>query len=116
MSELLDIVKPTLAKCQGSHVCSDREDGSKCDAMMLGSLIKSMVAGGLWPIPELPYVEFTFDRLSAIIKGLHCTSYCGAKKRSSYRPASFCHGVSNSFQQKVATVEANLAGLDIETV
>ncbi|THV45185.1 hypothetical protein BGAL_0519g00020 [Botrytis galanthina] len=47
-----------------------------CDSMVLGSLIKSAVSNGLYPLPEEPYTSWSLYSLTAKVKLLKADSLC----------------------------------------
>jgi hypothetical protein len=57
---VFDVIKKAIERYQGDKIiCQSPRNGYACDGMVLGCLIKSLTAAGIWPIPEPPYKDVT---------------------------------------------------------
>ena len=100
----------------GRTVCDvfDEELGYACDAMVLGSLMKSSRKIGIWPKPEAPFSGKKFKDLARAIRSIKVLDVC--KKTSSRRihtlgPSSNCHGLESSIETAMKSIEAGIDGL-----
>jgi hypothetical protein len=115
MSKMLELVKGIIKKYEGKKVnCPCAEHGSDCDAMVLGSLIKSMVDGKVWLVPESPYQKFTLHDFWYIFGLLDIKTLCSKIRAYQWQLASDDHGVRESIQKKVNALLCQVTGLDIE--
>jgi hypothetical protein len=115
----------------------------KCDAMVLGALIKSSVSIGLWPPPAPPFTGISFCTLSGQIRQMKVPTLCntigqterwyGSKdyygSRDDYgsgddydyydRDELPAHigpcGIKESIEASLRSLEDQLCGLDIST-
>ncbi|PMD25408.1 hypothetical protein NA56DRAFT_565466 [Hyaloscypha hepaticicola] len=88
-----------------------------CDSMVLGSLLKSLVKGGVWPAPTSPYKHETLDDLCDSIRCLNLVSLCDQlqpPKKSSYPPVGECHGLSAKLRENVEKQRERISGLDLQ--
>jgi hypothetical protein len=112
---VLEVVKGTIKNYGGKKVnCPCASHGSDCDAMVLGSLIKSMVEGEVWPIPRSPYQKFTLYNFWSIFLTLDIKALCSNNGACQWQPASNNHGVSGLIQKKVDAIRGKITGLDIK--
>jgi len=103
----------------------------KCDAMVLGALIKSSVSIGLWPPPAPPFTGISFCALSGQIHQMKVPTLCdtigqtegwyGSKDDYGYydRDGLPAHigpcGIKESIEASLRSLEDQLCGLDIST-
>jgi hypothetical protein len=115
MTSTFRIIKEAIERYRGSKaICSSKRNGSACDAMILGYLIKGLSAAGLWPVPEPPYEDITFSQLVVHIEGLEIVSLCDKMDPDSSHQLPKGHRLLDSFLDQVDSVEAKLTGLDIK--
>lgn len=76
-----------------------------CDAMLLGSLIKSASAAGFWPPPSAPYIGHSFQSVASAIETLSLVSLCD----DGYHPDG--HGVKANLRHEIVKWRARLQGL-----
>ena len=104
---------------EGRTICNgafDEELGYACDAMVLGSLLKSSRKIGIWPKPEAPFSGRKFKDLARAIRSIKILDVC--KKTSSRRlhmlgPSSNCHGLEDSIAASMKSIEAGMDGLEL---
>ena len=91
----------------------DGTNASNCDAMTLGSLLKSANEQGLYPFPAWPYENITLEDLIRRVRGLEVMSLCDATNlgMANDEPA---HGVLSVMGQQVIAISQKLNGLDLE--
>ena len=116
---------PRCARSGGSG-----DNAFKCDAMVLGALIKGSISIGLWPPPAPPFTDISFCALSGKIRQMKVPTLCDTigqiKKRYGSRgsydyyrdglPADIgpC-GIEESIEASLGSLEDQLCGLDIST-
>jgi hypothetical protein len=114
------LIEQTVKRYQKPEVLCPRIDNPEnrlaCDAMLLGSLLKSSATRKIYPVPDAPYGEVSFNDLAEKLKGLHVEALCDRIARCQIngnypKPG---HGLKEVIQQKIATLEERLSGLDIE--
>jgi hypothetical protein len=88
----------------------------RCDAMLLGALLKSAGTKRIYPVPDAPYGEASFNELAEKLKSLHVEALCDGIARCQINGVypKQGHGLMEAIQQKIASLEERLSGLDIE--
>ncbi|OCK89655.1 uncharacterized protein K441DRAFT_734709 [Cenococcum geophilum 1.58] len=104
------------------------DNAFKCDAMVLGALIKSSISIGLWPPPAPPFTGISFCALSGQIHQMKVPTLCdtigqtegwyGSRGDYPYYdrgelPAHI--GIKESIEASFRSLEDQLCGLDIST-
>ena len=88
-----------------------------CDGLILGSLLKSASANGLWPPPSYPYTGHTFSGIITRARLLEITALC-EEPFSQYSSGNGnivpSHGVKQSICAQMDALEANINGLDLK--
>lgn len=115
MSKMLEVVKGTIKRYEGKRVnCPCAKHGPACDAMVLGSLIKSMVEYKVWPIPESPYQRFNLGEFWSIFSILDIKTLCSNGPACQWPSLLNDHGVCDSIEKKVDAIKDKVTGLDIK--
>jgi hypothetical protein len=99
--------------CDGSI---DDESRYACDAMVLGSLMKSSRKMGIWPKPESPFNGRKFKHLARSIRSIRILDVCHksrSKRLTSLNPTSNCHGLEDSIEASMKSIESGLDGLEL---
>jgi hypothetical protein len=104
---------------EGRTICDgafDEELEYACDAMVLGSLMKSSRKIGIWPKPEAPFNGRKFKDLARAIRSISILDVC--KKSSSRRlhllgPSTNSHGLEDAIQASMKSIEASMDGLEL---
>jgi hypothetical protein len=99
--------------CEGSI---DDESRYACDAMVLGSLMKSSRKMGIWPKPETPFIGRKFKDLAIAIRGIRILDVCQksrSRRLTSLNPTSNCHGLESSIEASMKSIESGLNGLEV---
>ncbi|KAH8685819.1 hypothetical protein BGZ60DRAFT_366017 [Tricladium varicosporioides] len=105
----------------GQTICDgalDDELRYACDAMVLGSLMKSSRKIGVWPKPEAPFNGRRFKDLAKSIRSIRILDVCNktsSRKWNSHGPGNNCHGLEDSVEASMKSIEASLEGLELET-
>jgi hypothetical protein len=123
ISALCGIIARAISKYQGSElICSTSHNPAACDAIVLGSLIKTLAANGLWPIPEPPYKDITITDVLLKIFKLTIVSLCdesGSTVGKKLIPPAFHsakgHGLRHLLEDEACAIYSNLTGLDLKT-
>ena len=102
----------------GQTICDyglDDELRYACDAMVLGSLLKSSRRIGIWPQPEAPFNGRKFKDLAEAIRGIRILDVCNKSSRTlkSIGSSSNCHGLEDSIEASMQSIEAGLDGLEL---
>lgn len=112
ISAMFDTIKQAIQQYQGSWLIC----GYACDAMVLGSLIKSLSTAGIWPIPEPPYEGVTFSQLVDSIEGLEIVSLCDKTNPDGSHLAARGHRLNNSFLEQLYRIEGKITGLEYQDI
>jgi hypothetical protein len=103
----------------GQTVCDgslDDELRYACDAMILGSLMKSSRKIGIWPMPETPFNGRNFKDLALSIRSIKILDVCNktsSRRWTSHGPSSNSHGLEELIEASMKSIEAGLNGLDL---
>lgn len=86
-----------------------------CDAMILGSLMKSAQKIEIWPKPEAPFNGRKFKELAKAIRAIRVVDVCN---RSSRRFANLGstgngHGLEDEIAAAIKRIEAGMDGLEL---
>jgi hypothetical protein len=120
MESAITVIHTLINKyMEGQTICDgsmDEELGYACDAMVLGSLMKSSRKIGIWPKPEAPFSGKKFKDLARAIRNIRILDVC--KKSSSRRlhmlgPSSNSHGLEDSIKAAMKSIEACMDGLEL---
>ncbi len=99
--------------------------------MILGALIKSSKSIGIWPPPDSPYDNMSFEELVSGIRQMKIPTFCDEKapkhRASMYTYDSdsdpngdgtkdpVCAGVKETVEASMTSLEDDLRGLDLES-
>lgn len=103
----------------GSALCDaalDDELRYACDAMVLGSLLKSSRKIGIWPKPEAPFPGRKFKDLAKAIRSIRILDVCNktsTRRWNSHGPSNNAHGLEDSIEASMKDIEAGLDGLEL---
>ena len=117
--ELYELIEQTVKRYQKSAVLclrtDDKELALSCDAILLGSLLKSSVTRKIYPVPAAPYERMSFNKLSKRMKILRVEALCDKINQwDTDEDRGPGHGLQRAIQQKIASIEERLCGLDID--
>ncbi|KAL3420522.1 hypothetical protein PVAG01_06967 [Phlyctema vagabunda] len=90
-------------------ICS--RGAQACDANMLGSLIKSSAVAEIWPPPDAPYHDISFNSLAIQVQEMQIFDICTRGDRYN----SFSHGVRDTIQASLSSVEDQFQGLCLDS-
>jgi hypothetical protein len=124
-STVYAVQKITDQCTRGSGICPERPERGipstnsathrkACDAMILGSVLKSAFNVGLWPLPEAPYSGLTVTRVMDAACGLKMQSLCETIGRETSGPGHGSHGYNKSVKKAIEKREAEARGLTLE--
>jgi hypothetical protein len=118
IKKALDIVKSFVEQYQGPMPLCDttilnHKGRLACDGMMLGTLLKSAAAKGLYPPPEAPYPDVTLEEVISSVRSLELSSYCHQHFGSRHQYGRLVS--HNVFEQICwqATAVGNVSGLNL---
>lgn len=104
---------------EGRTICDGAIDDDlryACDAMVLGSLMKSSGKMGIWPKPESPFGGKTFKDLAQTVRNIRILDVCNktrSRRLTSLSLPSNCHGLEDSIEASMKSLEAGLDGLEL---
>ena len=107
----IQVIHDLIAKYSGSEMICRKDDQFACDAILLGSLIKSAAAIGISPRPKSPYPGIKFKRLTEQIKEMRVLDRC---KTSRGYSSSYNHEIKNKIDAKMKSLEDGMCGLKLE--
>ena len=114
------LIERTLKRYQGKELLCPRTDSedlrSACDAMLLGSLLRSATIQGVWPVPAPPYDNTSFSELADKIENLDVNALCDriSKVKINGEFPQAAHGLKALITQRITALEETLSGLDID--
>ncbi|KAH7312037.1 hypothetical protein BKA65DRAFT_518044 [Rhexocercosporidium sp. MPI-PUGE-AT-0058] len=118
METALSVIHTLITKyMDGSALCDaalDEELRYACDAMVLGSLLKSSRKIGIWPKPEAPFAGRKYNGLAKAIRGIRILDVCNktsSRRWNSHGPSGNSHGLEDVIEEKLKEVEKELDGL-----
>jgi hypothetical protein len=85
-----------------------------CDAVLLGSLLKSSVSIGIWPRPDLPYHGISFKYLAYKVREIRIIEECRWRDEF-YGSRDKNHGIKSTILQSVSSLEEQFCGLKLES-
>lgn len=102
----------------GQTICDaslDEDLQYACDAMVLGSLMKSSRKIGLWPRPEAPFQGQKFKDVARSIRSIKILDVCNRSSRrfATLGTSSNCHGLEDELEASMKGIEAGLDGLEL---
>lgn len=102
--------------CTTKFDAHQEEHRYRCDAMMLGSLLKSANIAGIYPVPSLPFAELSFHKSREILLNLDIAAFCDDLHKSwtwSEVPVP-THGAKQEIRKGEEAVETSLSGLALD--
>lgn len=103
---------------RGIHNINPPSHRKACDAMILGSLLKTAYDGGLWPIPKDPYHGLTVTKVIDAARELKIQSLCDTLSKAPIvmpvDEAHGAHGYNKSIKKAIEKREAEAEGLALE--
>lgn len=118
LESALSVIHALITKyMDGSALCDaalDDELRYACDAMVLGSLLKSSRKIGIWPKPEAPFPGRKYKGLAKAIRGIKILDVCNktsSRRWNSHGPAGNSHGLEDEIEENLKEVEKGLDGL-----
>jgi hypothetical protein len=110
----IQVIYDLITKYSGPDiVCNNAHVGFACDATLLGSLIKSSAAIGIYPRPKYPYPGVTFNTLAEQIREMQILDDCRNDHRG-YSSYNRYHGVKDSIDASLNSIALGMSGLKLE--
>jgi hypothetical protein len=77
--------------------------------------MKSSRRIGIWPQPEAPFVGRKYVDVAQAIRGIRILDVCNKSSRSlkSIGSSANCHGLEDSIEASMKSIEAGLDGLEL---
>jgi hypothetical protein len=100
------------------HCSCPNGSNFKCDAMVLGALIKRSMEIGLWPIPPLSSISTSFHHLEESIRCMEIPIFCDSNRIGYYNPnynRGGCCNIKGLIEVSLTSIEDQLCGLDLDT-
>lgn len=88
-----------------------------CDAMVLGSLLKTSRKIGIWPMPEAPFLGKKWRELAKKIRGIKVLDVCNktsSRRWNSHGPSGNAHGIEDEIEEALKGIEKGLDGLKLK--
>ncbi|ESZ90740.1 hypothetical protein SBOR_8874 [Sclerotinia borealis F-4128] len=93
-----------------NYLVNSKSHREYCDSMVLGYLIKSATAQGLFPLPQAPlYNSLSLDALKTKVRSLKVTTGC----TKMFQRSCDDHDILKTLKQSVAKVDSQICGLDL---
>lgn len=107
----IQVIDDLITKYSGPEIVCSNGERFACDAILLGSLIKSSAAIGILPRPKNPYPGVTFKTLAEQIRKMQVLDICKDNHRDYY---SLNHGVKDSIEASMRSLEDGMRGLKLK--
>lgn len=104
----ITIVHDHIDKYFTSDILCSRAKKFDCDAIVLGSLLKSSMDIGIWPRPEVPYCGMTFKNLASKVREMQVLDKCNMDY---YNIPS--HRVKEAIEASINSLENQYSGLKL---
>ncbi|KAJ5035107.1 uncharacterized protein L3040_008368 [Drepanopeziza brunnea f. sp. 'multigermtubi'] len=121
ISTAIDTVHALIIKfMDGTDHCDAAIDDDlryACDAMVLGSLLKSSRKIGIWPKPEAPFLGRRWRDLAKKLRGIKVLDVCNktsSRRWNSHGPSGNAHGIEDEIEGVLKDVEKGLEGLNLK--
>ncbi|KAI9046871.1 hypothetical protein LZ554_008949 [Drepanopeziza brunnea f. sp. 'monogermtubi'] len=121
ISTAIDTVHALIIKfMDGTDHCDAAIDDDlryACDAMVLGSLLKSSRKIGIWPKPEAPFPGRRWRDLAKKLRGIKVLDVCNktsSRRWNSHGPSGNAHGIEDEIEGVLKDVEKGLEGLNLK--
>lgn len=114
------VVYDLIAKYSSPKInCSNDDNPFLCDAVLLGSLIKSSAEIGISPRPKNPFPGMTFKGLAEQIRGMKVLDDCDYIRKGDdshrYYESHESHGIKYSIKASIRSLEDELCGVNLES-
>ncbi|KAL5346695.1 hypothetical protein ACLOAV_008402 [Pseudogymnoascus australis] len=114
IKNLIQVIRDLITKYSGADTLCDN-DWWACDASVLGMIIKSSAAIGVWPQPNHMYPGLTYKAMVKRIRKIKVPVNCGNSRRPVSDDDDFdLHGIKELIQASVRTIEDEMSGLELE--
>jgi hypothetical protein len=117
--ELYGLIEQTIRRYQRPEVLCPRTDSTswslQCDALLLGSLLKSATTLGIMPVPTPPYGNVSFVEIANRLYSLDVKAICDSISRA-YINGNYpkpAHGLRVVIHERIESLKERLSGLDI---
>ena len=110
----IQVIYDLIAKYSGPEIICCNDDRFACDAILLGSLLKSSAAIGILPRPKNPYPGMTFKTLAEQIREMKVLDQCRYAQRGYYTSSS-CHKINDSIEASIRSLEDVMCGLNLKS-
>ena len=107
----IQVIYNQITKYSGPEIICGGNDRFHCDAILLGSLLKSSAAIGISPRPTNPYPDMTFNKLAEQIRGMLVLDEHGG---GGYYQSTHHHGIKHSIEASLRSLEDHMSGLKLE--
>ncbi|KFY53145.1 hypothetical protein V496_07855 [Pseudogymnoascus sp. VKM F-4515 (FW-2607)] len=114
---IITIVHNHIDNYFSSNICAsgDKDKQFSCDAIVLGSLLKSSSDIGIWPRPEVPYCGMTFKSLASQVEEMRVIHHqCSQDNPFALYNSCKNRGVKEAMKASVNSLERRLCGLNLD--
>lgn len=114
---MIQVIHDLITKYSSPETICCRDDGFVCDAILLGSLVKSAAAIGISPRPKRPYPGITFKGLAKQIQEMQILDCCRSRGgfSSSYNHGIKDHGVRELIEATMRSLGDGMCGLELQS-
>ncbi len=109
----ITIVHDHIDKYLTSDILCFRDKQFACDAIVLGSLLKSSIDIGIWPRPEVPYCGMTFKNLASQVRGMRVLDQCRQDEQHWGYSSGNNHRVEEAMKASMNSLEGQFRGLEL---
>ncbi|KFZ16545.1 hypothetical protein V502_05040 [Pseudogymnoascus sp. VKM F-4520 (FW-2644)] len=114
IKNLIRVIRDLISKYSGADTLCDN-DWWACDAFVLGMIIKSSAAIGVWPQTDHTYPGLTYKAMVKRIQQIKVPVNCGNPMRPvSDDDDSDLHGIKEVIKASMKTIEDQMSGLELE--
>lgn len=114
---IITIVHNHINNYFSSDICvsTDKDKQFSCDAIVLGSLLKSSSDIGIWPRPEVPYCGMTFKSLASQVEEMRVIHHqCRQDNHFALYNSCKNREVKEAMKASVNSLERRLRGLNLD--
>jgi hypothetical protein len=116
IGHIITIVHDHIDKYFISDILCSRGKQFACDAIFLGSLLKSSIDIGIWPRPEVPYYGMTFKNLASKVREMRVLDKCNQDQRQrSYYNFNQGYGVKEDIDALINSLETHFSGHKLDS-
>ncbi|KAH6674274.1 hypothetical protein B0J14DRAFT_617053 [Halenospora varia] len=114
MEKILECLRMVVHGIQESKSHNCPAHRQECEALLLGTLLRSASKSKLWPIMESPYPGLSFKEVAYGIGALYIKSFCSQERGVYSATADDSHGIKTTLKAELKEIEMHLRGLRLK--